>query len=157
MAKSKITVDAATKIAEKAAIAAIGVGGAVLFVTNKKFRDAVTGALGSSDTKTAQKPSAAPPTASSVGAPNGAPNGVVYLLRAGPFYKIGKASDFDRRLRQIKLQLPYPVEVVHTIACADISHVETLWHKRFASRRQTGEWFVLTDEEVQEFTQHVRM
>lgn len=83
--------------------------------------------------------------------PNETPSGslgVVYLLKAGPFYKIGKAIDFERRLGQIKLQLPYPVEVIHTIKTDDISGIEHYWHKRFVDKRTNGEWFVLTDSDV---------
>jgi hypothetical protein len=77
--------------------------------------------------------------------------GVVYLLKAGPHFKIGKSVAFDKRLGQIKLQLPYAVEVVHTIRAANVSEVESYWHRRFASLRQNGEWFLLTDAEVEEF------
>ena len=39
--------------------------------------------------------------------------GVVYLLKAGPYYKIGNSINFEQRLGQIKLQLPYAVEELH--------------------------------------------
>lgn len=81
----------------------------------------------------------------------GTPMGVVYLLKAGPFYKIGKASNFERRLSQIKLQLPYPVEVIHTVSTPNITGTETYWHRHFKSKRTNGEWFLLTDEDVAEF------
>lgn len=77
--------------------------------------------------------------------------GVVYLLKAGAHFKIGKSITFDKRLAQIKLQLPDPVEVVHVIRAAHVSEVETYWHRRFASLRRNGEWFLLTPAEVDEF------
>ena len=77
--------------------------------------------------------------------------GMVYLLKAGPFYKIGKTTDFDRRLQQIKLHLPYSVEVVHTISALDITVIELFWHKKFAHWRANGEWFTLNDAEVAAF------
>lgn len=77
--------------------------------------------------------------------------GVVYLLQAGPHFKIGKSIDFDKRLGQIKLQLPYAVEVVHVMRAADPSQVESYWHRRFSPLRQNGEWFLLTQTEVDEF------
>lgn len=82
------------------------------------------------------------------------PDGVVYLLKAGPFYKIGKASNFNKRLKQIKLQLPYPVEVIHLIKSYDITGVETYWHRTFREKRANGEWFLLTDGDVNEFSKH---
>jgi hypothetical protein len=51
------------------------------------------------------------------GAKSKAPSaGVVYLLKAGEHFKIGKSISFDKRLEQIKLQLPYAVEVVLSYA-----------------------------------------
>lgn len=43
------------------------------------------------------------------------PQGFVYLLKSGDYYKIGKANDLKKRLSQIKLQLPFDVELVHAI------------------------------------------
>lgn len=77
--------------------------------------------------------------------------GVVYLLQGGSYFKIGKSVDFEKRLGQIKLQLPYLVEVVHTIRATNPSQVETHWHRRFAPLRRNGEWFELTEAEVNEF------
>jgi Meiotically up-regulated gene 113 len=85
------------------------------------------------------------------------PEGFVYLLKAGPFYKIGKAVDLDKRLRRIKLQLPYPVELVHSIEARNPRKIEHHWHKRFADKRTNGEWFLLTDEDVAEFKKWKKM
>jgi hypothetical protein len=76
---------------------------------------------------------------------------VVYLLMAGPYYKIGKTKDLGLRVNQIRLQLPYPVEVLHSIETDDSSGIENYWHKRFASKRANGEWFLLTDDDVAAF------
>jgi hypothetical protein len=88
--------------------------------------------------------------------PETQPIGSVYLLKAGPFYKIGKSINFEKRLKQIKLQLPYPVEVVHTISTPEYSKLEAYWHQRFRSKRTNGEWFLLTDEDVEEFVGYLR-
>ena len=77
--------------------------------------------------------------------------GIVYLLKAGPHYKIGKSVNFEKRLTQIKLQLPHAVEVIHVIHAADHSRAESYWHRRFAARRLNGEWFELSEAEVAEF------
>lgn len=77
--------------------------------------------------------------------------GFVYLLRAGPFYKIGKSKDPEKRIKQIKLQLPYPVEIVHVVASSNMSYLETHWHKQFSEKRTNGEWFLLTDDDVARF------
>ncbi len=77
--------------------------------------------------------------------------GVVYLLRAGPYFKISKSVSFEKRLNQIKLQFPDPVEVVHTIRAANPSQSESYWHRHFAAKRRNGEWFLLNDADVEEF------
>jgi hypothetical protein len=38
-------------------------------------------------------------------------NGVVYLLQAGQYFKIGKSKDFNSRIKQIKLQLPKSIGI----------------------------------------------
>ncbi len=92
----------------------------------------------------------------SIAKPETQPTGSVYLLKAGPFYKIGKSISFEKRLKQIKLQLPYPVEVVHTISTPEYSKLETYWHQRFRGKRTNGEWFLLTEEDVKEFVDYLR-
>ncbi len=82
---------------------------------------------------------------------------VVYLLKAGPYYKIGKAKDLDQRVKQIKLQLPYPVETLHSIKTDDSMGIESYWHKRFACKRVNGEWFLLTDDDVATFVSRETM
>ena len=85
------------------------------------------------------------------------PQGVVYLLKSGQFYKIGKATDLKKRLREIKLQLPFETEVIHSIEAFHPFKVERHWHQRFADKRKNGEWFELNDEDVAEFKRHSRM
>jgi hypothetical protein len=80
--------------------------------------------------------------------------GWIYMLQAGNCFKIGKATKLDRRIYQLKIQLPYKVELVHAIRTDDIDHAERHWHKRFDSRRLNGEWFELTTNDVQEFRQY---
>lgn len=77
--------------------------------------------------------------------------GLVYLLRAGPYFKIGKSVSFEKRLSQIKLQMPDPVEVVHIMCAANPTQAETYWHRRFGAKQRNGEWFLLSDAEVEEF------
>lgn len=77
--------------------------------------------------------------------------GVVYLLQGEKYFKIGKSVNMEKRLNQIKLQLPYRVELVHTIHAAHPLQAESYWHKRFASLRRNGEWFELGEIEVAEF------
>lgn len=79
------------------------------------------------------------------------------MLKAGPYYKIGKTNNFSRRITELTIQLPFPVEVVHKIYTNNTTANETYWHKRFSHRRVNGEWFSLTDSDVTEFKKHSSM
>jgi len=84
---------------------------------------------------------------------NKEPDGYLYVLRLGtepPLYKIGRTIDFDSRIRRLKSQvkLPWPLEVVYTFECEDMVDAETHFHRRFAQKRQNGEWFALDDVDL---------
>jgi hypothetical protein len=83
-------------------------------------------------------------------------SGVVYLLRAGNDWKIGKTNDSVRRVREINLQLPEKAERVHEIATNDIDWLERHWHLHFDQKRKNGEWFRLDASDVAEFCEHSR-
>ncbi len=81
--------------------------------------------------------------------------GFVYLalMRVGreKRYKIGKANLVDHRARQIAVTLPEELELIHAIRTDDAYGIEAYWHKRFAEKRRSGEWFTLTAKDVVAF------
>ncbi len=82
-------------------------------------------------------------------------DGFVYLalLRIGAErrYKIGKTTLVERRLDQLKIQLPEDLELIHVIRTDDIDGIESYWHARFAEKRAKGEWFRLTRADIDAF------
>jgi hypothetical protein len=89
--------------------------------------------------------------------PGTASTGVVYLLRAGSHYKIGKTTDPQSRYETLDIQLPWKPERIHEIATNNIHRLERHWHRYFADRRANGEWFNLTTEDVEEFRAYTRV
>jgi hypothetical protein len=85
------------------------------------------------------------------------PMGGVYLLGSGVHFKIGKANDFEQRIKQVKLQLPEKTVEIHRIYTDDPLGIESYWHRRFAAKRLNGEWFALTEEDVEVFKARERM
>ena len=78
--------------------------------------------------------------------------GYVYLLKAGEFYKIGKSKQYEKRIAEIKLQLPFEVTEVHKIKTNNIDALELHWHRYFRKMRRNGEWFELSTKDIEEFT-----
>ncbi len=77
--------------------------------------------------------------------------GFVYLLRTGKHYKIGRTNATGRRLRELAIQLPEKPDTVHVIETDDPEGIEQYWHRRFSERRQGGEWFSLSPDDVRAF------
>jgi hypothetical protein len=78
-------------------------------------------------------------------------DGFVYLLRAGKFHKIGATNSCGRREAELAIQLPEKSKIVHQIQTDDPFGIEKYWHERFADKRQNGEWFLLSADDVAAF------
>lgn len=81
----------------------------------------------------------------------GSPLGYVYMQRHSSDYKIGFTRSLNKRGRQIQIELPQEIELVHSILTDDPAGVESYWHRRFADKRTRGEWFKLTKADVAAF------
>lgn len=82
---------------------------------------------------------------------NNAQLGYVYLMKSGRYYKIGRTNAVGRRERELAIQLPEAVKVVHSIKTDDPAGIEEYWHKRFSDRRKNGEWFELIADDIAAF------
>lgn len=77
--------------------------------------------------------------------------GEVYLFKSGQYFKIGKTNDTVRRGKELRIQLPEPLNLIHSIKTDDPSGIESYWHRRFATKRKEGEWFNLTSADIKAF------
>ena len=62
-----------------------------------------------------------------------------------------RANLVEQRARQVGVNLPEDLELVHAISTDDAYGIEAYWHKRFADKRRGGEWFELTGDDVRAF------
>ncbi len=79
-------------------------------------------------------------------------SGYVYLVRSGKFYKIGFTENHWRRKSELHMQTAEGITEIHTIAAIDDAPgIERYWHERFKEKRQHGEWFDLSPEDISAF------
>ncbi|PYS88584.1 MAG: hypothetical protein DMF64_20210 [Acidobacteria bacterium] len=76
-------------------------------------------------------------------------SGWVYLVRVNEvFYKIGVATNIQRRIGELQMGCPFEVVLVHMIASSHARPLESGLHKIFAHKRVRGEWFRLDNTDV---------
>lgn len=92
---------------------------------------------------------------------DGLETGYVYLalMRVGreKRFKIGKANLVEQRTKQVAMNLPEELELIHAISTDDAYGIEAYWHRRFAEKRRGGEWFALTADDVRAFKRRKSM
>ncbi len=84
-------------------------------------------------------------------------SGQIYILKWGSVYKIGRSKDAEKRFNQIKEDykriqpiMPYAIELIHIIETDNMYESEKIMHKNFENRRINGEWFELSELEINE-------
>jgi len=78
--------------------------------------------------------------------------GFVYLLQHGRephLFKVGFSSNPERRRNQIEVTESCPVTILATIPAADMRRLERDLHREHARKRIRGEWFLLSEKDVE--------
>src|SRR5688500_44446 len=75
-------------------------------------------------------------------------DGAVYLLKVGSSYKIGCSIHPQKRIRQLQTGSSATIECVHILPTNYHRQIEEKLHYMFADKRERGEWFLLTTEDV---------
>ncbi len=80
--------------------------------------------------------------------------GFVYLFYCNGKYKIGRSKNPTERMKRMASAImPFTIERIHSIGCKDAFFAERELHKKYAAKRETGEWFNLNDRDVSEIKQ----
>lgn len=88
-------------------------------------------------------------TMSTVNAPISGKDGYVYILKSDSgFTKIGRTTDINNRMATFSVKLPYQVEFEHVIRTNNCVLLEAYLHGSFESKRIDGEWFDLSNEDI---------
>lgn len=76
--------------------------------------------------------------------------GYVYIIRAETGeYKIGRTKNIDQRMQFFGVKLPFDFDVVHVIPTHDMFKTEKVLHGIYDYARCNGEWFNLTDNDIE--------
>ena len=75
---------------------------------------------------------------------------MIYLVRCGPFYKIGytRSCKAESRIKGLQTGNPYPIELVATWPGSQNDEIRL--HHKFFERWERGEWFALSDDDLAE-------
>lgn len=76
-------------------------------------------------------------------------DGFVYLIKAeNGLYKIGKTKNVSKRMQPFSVSFPMKWELIHYFQSLNYTAAEQALHKKYADKRNTGEWFELQPEDA---------
>ena len=75
-------------------------------------------------------------------------DGWIYVIEGAGLYKIGRAIEPEKRLSDMKIGSPVPLEIIHVIRTLRAISAEAHIHRQYEECRHHGEWFQLGDNEL---------
>ena len=76
--------------------------------------------------------------------------GFVYVFQSSDLYKIGKSTDTSIRKKQVERDVGEHLHEVHRFVSNDYTRAEAILHQKYAPKRVRGEWFDLSEGDLQE-------
>jgi len=74
--------------------------------------------------------------------------GFVYAIKADVYVKIGVATDVQSRVLALRTGLPFEITIINTWKHSNATRAERALHRRFETARCSGEWFRLSDDDI---------
>lgn len=83
--------------------------------------------------------------------PNGKAHGFVYFVQEhmNGTFKIGKTKSIEKRMNVFGVKLPFKNELVFLIKTGNHHQTEVAFHRYFANKRLEGEWFSLSEKDIE--------
>lgn len=79
--------------------------------------------------------------------------GFVYLVKLeNGLYKIGKTKHLSERMKVFAVSFPMKWELYYSFLSDDYTRAEKTLHTEFADKREVGEWFRLTQRDINSIT-----
>ena len=69
----------------------------------------------------------------------------VYVIKGAGIYKIGRTTNLKSRFSALQNSSPVGLKMILHLECLDNEGLEEALHKLFASKNSHGEWFALTE------------
>ena len=73
----------------------------------------------------------------------------LYLITDCRYYKLGIAKNVEKRRRQLQTGTPNKLSIEAFYPVTDARKKEKYLHTKYASKKRQGEWFALSEKDVQ--------
>lgn len=83
-------------------------------------------------------------------------NRQIYILKCDSYYKVGISATVKKRLKDLQIGNPRPIEIVCLYPLPENKNkefaekIESLIHRGFACKHVSGEWFLLSNADIQQ-------
>lgn len=82
--------------------------------------------------------------------------GYIYMIKSEYGFKIGKSKNMKQRNKLYSIKMPFRFEYVFKNKCVDYHNLEVRLHTMFSEKHLNGEWFQLTDDDIDRVYQIIK-